>query len=224
MIRNRHNAVTLNFSPTCPEQDGEISGLNRMAKLYNHPLSNNGMEGLAKTYEGKPTISLPSTQAKAVTMAVVATVIVMDTVDASPSSPWTRKEPNFSTLFVEMLEGSNVYVKVGTVVWGRGRRGGRRCGEIGSCERKSVSSAHFIVQILQCVRSNVEKQSAGKAHYSNFTNLFFFLSFPAFINHFENLVLLLSDERKQASEQALHLCMIIFHFCDETTKGAWDLG
>ena len=53
VIQNRPHAVTLSFSPTCKVDNGTT------AKMYNYPLSNNGMEGLAKSYEGKEITAVP---------------------------------------------------------------------------------------------------------------------------------------------------------------------
>ncbi len=52
VIENRPHAVKMSFSPTC-KNEGET------AKFYDYPLSNNGMEGLAKSYTGKETIDVP---------------------------------------------------------------------------------------------------------------------------------------------------------------------
>ena len=52
MIQNRPQAVKLSFSPTCQH-------VNDTAKFYDYPLSNNGMEGLARSYIGKSTIEVP---------------------------------------------------------------------------------------------------------------------------------------------------------------------
>ena len=49
-IRNRPRAVKLSFSPTCVNE-GDV------AKFYDYPLSNNGMVGHAKSYEGKDAIT-----------------------------------------------------------------------------------------------------------------------------------------------------------------------
>ena len=53
VIQNRPHAVSLSFSPTCKVDNGTT------AKMYNYPLSNNGMEGLAKSYEGKEITAVP---------------------------------------------------------------------------------------------------------------------------------------------------------------------
>ena len=53
VIQNRPHAVTLSFFPTC-KVDNDTT-----AKMYNYPLSNNGMEGLAKSYEGKEITGVP---------------------------------------------------------------------------------------------------------------------------------------------------------------------
>ena len=55
VIENRPRAVKLSFSPTCAYGDDN----NGTAKFYDYPLSNNGMEGLARSYEGKGTIDVP---------------------------------------------------------------------------------------------------------------------------------------------------------------------
>ncbi len=52
VIRNRPRAVKLSFSPTCANE-GDV------AKFYDYPLSNNGMVGHAKSYEGKDAITVP---------------------------------------------------------------------------------------------------------------------------------------------------------------------
>lgn len=52
VIENRPHAVKMSFSPSC-KNDGE------KAKFYDIPLSNNGMEGLAKSYSGRETIEVP---------------------------------------------------------------------------------------------------------------------------------------------------------------------
>ncbi len=49
VIANRPHAIKLSFSPTCADGDGN-------AKFYDYPLSNNGMVGHAKSYEGKGAI------------------------------------------------------------------------------------------------------------------------------------------------------------------------
>jgi len=53
VIEHRPHAVKLSFSPTCKREDD-----NEVAKFYDYPLSNNGMEGLAKSYVGKETIEV----------------------------------------------------------------------------------------------------------------------------------------------------------------------
>ena len=52
VISNRPHAVKLSFSPTCKRE-------NQTANFYNYPLSNNGIEGLAKSYDGKDTVQVP---------------------------------------------------------------------------------------------------------------------------------------------------------------------
>ncbi|KAL7535398.1 hypothetical protein ACHAXR_006468 [Thalassiosira sp. AJA248-18] len=52
VIKHRPQAVKMSFSPTC-KNEGDT------AKFYDYPLSNNGMEGLAKSYTGKETIEVP---------------------------------------------------------------------------------------------------------------------------------------------------------------------
>lgn len=52
VVENRPHAVKLSFSPTCTNE-------NEVAKFYNYPLSNNGMEGFAKSYTGKETVEIP---------------------------------------------------------------------------------------------------------------------------------------------------------------------
>ena len=52
VIEHRPHAIKMSFSPTC-QDEGET------AKIYDYPLSNNGMEGLAKSYTGKETVEIP---------------------------------------------------------------------------------------------------------------------------------------------------------------------
>jgi hypothetical protein len=44
--------VKLSFSPTCKNESETV-------EFYDYPLSNNGMQGLAKSYMGKETIAIP---------------------------------------------------------------------------------------------------------------------------------------------------------------------
>ena len=52
VIEHRPHAIKMSFSPTCHDEGGT-------AKVYDYPLSNNGMEGLAKSYTGKETVDIP---------------------------------------------------------------------------------------------------------------------------------------------------------------------
>lgn len=52
VIVNRPHAVKMSFSPTCKNENETVS-------FYDYPLSNNGMQDLAKSYIGKETIEIP---------------------------------------------------------------------------------------------------------------------------------------------------------------------
>lgn len=52
VIESRPHAVKLSFSPTCKSE-------NETTNFYDYPLSNNGVQGLAKSYTGKETIEIP---------------------------------------------------------------------------------------------------------------------------------------------------------------------
>lgn len=52
VVANRPNAVKLSFSPTCKNANETVS-------FYDYPLSNNGVQDLAKSYVGKTTIEIP---------------------------------------------------------------------------------------------------------------------------------------------------------------------
>ncbi|KAL7551642.1 hypothetical protein ACHAWF_014833 [Thalassiosira exigua] len=52
VIENRPHAIKMSFSPTCKTEGGT-------ARIYDYPLSNTGMEGLAKSYAGKETVEVP---------------------------------------------------------------------------------------------------------------------------------------------------------------------
>lgn len=54
VIQNRPHAIKLSFSPTCKNEGGDET-----AQFYDYPLSNNGMEGFAKSYAGKQTVEVP---------------------------------------------------------------------------------------------------------------------------------------------------------------------
>lgn len=52
VIENRPHAFKMSFSPTCKDEGG-------VTQIYDYPLSNNGVEGLAKSYAGKETVDVP---------------------------------------------------------------------------------------------------------------------------------------------------------------------
>ncbi|KAL9189832.1 hypothetical protein ACHAXT_009507 [Thalassiosira profunda] len=138
VIRNRPHAVKLSFSPTCKEERGR-------RKFYDIPLSNNGMEGLAKSYTGRETVEVPCGPLTPVLHDVFgpegqisffsldvegAELMVLETLDFNVLSIdvlmieiqkyvlYMAKTGKYA-LFAGFLEASDVYIRWGTEAWRR---------------------------------------------------------------------------------------------------------
>jgi FkbM family methyltransferase len=56
VLRNRPLSHRMSFAPSC---DAEYEMVNKTVQFYRYPMTNVGLVGSAKTYEGKPTVDVP---------------------------------------------------------------------------------------------------------------------------------------------------------------------
>mmetsp|Transcript_12312 Transcript_12312/g.25229 ORF Transcript_12312/g.25229 Transcript_12312/m.25229 type:complete len:402 (-) Transcript_12312:245-1450(-) len=110
VVENRPNAIKLSFSPTC-ENDNET------AALYNYPLSNNGMEGLAQSYIGKTTIQVPCGPLTPVLLDIFGPsgYISFLSLDVEGAEMMVLKTIDFGKLNIDvlMVEVQNTYCPTG---------------------------------------------------------------------------------------------------------------
>lgn len=106
VVANRPHAVKLSFSPTC-------TGANDSAKFYDYPMSNNGMEGLAKSYTGKQTVEVPCGPLTPVLQDVFGpgSRISFFSLDVEGAEMMVLKTIDFDAVYIEvvMVEVQNTH-------------------------------------------------------------------------------------------------------------------
>mmetsp|Transcript_16091 Transcript_16091/g.37183 ORF Transcript_16091/g.37183 Transcript_16091/m.37183 type:complete len:379 (+) Transcript_16091:75-1211(+) len=125
VIENRPHAIKMSFSPTCHEE-GET------AKIYDYPLSNNGMEDLAKSYTGKETVEIPCGPLGPVLQDVFGTDgIAFFSLDVEGAELLVLETIDFDVVNIEvlMVEIQNSY-----------------------CPEADCPNVHSIRQVRQCPR------------------------------------------------------------------------
>lgn len=100
VIKHRPNAVKLSFSPTC-KSEGDT------AKFYDYPLSNNGMEGLAKSYTGKETVEVPCGP-----LTPVLHDVFGGPIDNAKISFFSLDVEGAELLVLETLDFNSIYIEV----------------------------------------------------------------------------------------------------------------
>jgi len=90
--------VKLSFSPTC-------KNANETVEFYDYPLSNNGVQGLAKSYMGKETIAIPCGPLTPVLLDIFGPhgKIAFFSLDVEGAELLVLETLDFDALFIEVI-------------------------------------------------------------------------------------------------------------------------
>lgn len=96
VIENRQHAIKLSFSPTCKNE-------HVTERLYDYPLSNNGVEGLAKSYSGKKTIEVPCGSLTPVLLDTFGPKLSFFSLDVEGAELKVLETMNFTVLSIDVI-------------------------------------------------------------------------------------------------------------------------
>jgi FkbM family methyltransferase len=96
VIENRPHAIKLSFSPTCRNE-------HEVEKFYDYPLSNNGVEGLAKSYTGKETVEVPCGSLTPVLLDIFGPKISFFSLDVEGAELKVLETLDFTVLSIEVI-------------------------------------------------------------------------------------------------------------------------
>jgi hypothetical protein len=113
-VQNRPRAHKMSFAPSCSE---EYEAENGTLKFYKHPLTNSGLEGKAKAYEGRAAVDVPCGPLGPVLEDVFrGKSISFFSLDVEGAEPMVLETIDFEKVHIDvlMIEVENIFCKKNT--------------------------------------------------------------------------------------------------------------
>jgi hypothetical protein len=102
VLKNRPLSHRMSFAPSC---DAEYERVNKTVQFYRYPMTNVGLPGKAKTYEGKPTVDVPCGPLGPALEDIFEAEqrIAFFSLDVEGSEPMVLETIDFDKIIIEVL-------------------------------------------------------------------------------------------------------------------------